>query len=244
LAGRPRTTEEASAHPFPGPFDPDLFEKRLRDLGRRDPFCFPAPAVPSSFERSSVLICFWRERDDVRVLLTERAASLRRHPGQMSFPGGRLEAGEDWVDGALRETEEEVGLARDRVEVLGRLDDAWSGSGHLLVPIVGWLVEKPTLRPQPAEVERVHTPSVGALFSPDVFTREAVELAGERYYTSTFGWRAQGGEARVVGLSTDLLIEAIQWGIGIEDPHGPGRLASLASWLRMRAAQEAERREP
>ena len=174
----------------------------------------------------------------MRVLLTERAASLRRHPGQMSFPGGRLEPGEDWVDGALRETEEEVGLARERIEVLGRLDDAWSGSGHLLVPIVGWLAEEPFLRPQPAEVERVHTPRVGDLFSPEVFTRRSVELAGDRYYTSTFRWRARGSESRVVGLSTDLLIEAIQWGIGIEAPHGPGRLDSLASWLRMRAEQE------
>lgn len=230
-------------HPFPHPFDPDQFETQLRALDRRDSFRFPTHAVPASFERSSVLICFWRERDDVRVLLTERAASLRQHPGQMSFPGGRLEAGEDWIEGALRETEEEVGLARDRVEVLGRLDDAWSGSGHLLVPIVGWLAERPTFQPQPAEVERVHTPSVRGLFSPEVFTRKAVDLAGDQYHTSTFRWPAQGTEARVVGLSTDLLIEAIQWGIGIEESHGPGRLASLASWLRMRA-ERAPGRDP
>ena len=102
-------------------------------LPDRVPFEFPRKAVPAHFKRSSVLICFWREADDVRVLLTKRAASLRGHPGQMSFPGGRLEEGEDWVEAALRESEEEVALARDRVEVLGRLDDAWTEPGHQAV---------------------------------------------------------------------------------------------------------------
>jgi len=218
-------------HPFSRPFDALEFEKRLRCLDRREPFLFPQDIVPIDFKRSSVLICFWREETDLRVLLTKRASTLRGHPGQMSFPAGRLEEGEDWISGALRETEEEVGIPRNRVEVLGRLDDAWSGAGHLLVPVVGWLDAPPTFSPNPDEVEAIHTPSVSGLFAPDVFTREEADLGGDVYYNSTLRWK----EGSVFGLSSDLLIEVIQWAIGFEAAHGPDRLSSLESWLRLKA---------
>ncbi len=223
-------------HPFPHRFDAACFETRLRRIGAREPFLFPADDVPEHFKRSSVLLCFWRQDRDLRVLLTKRAATLRGHPGQMSFPGGRLEDGEDWVTGALRETEEEVGIPRNRVEVLGRLDDAWSGAGHLLVPVVGWLDTRPTFTANPAEVEAIHTPSVSALFDPDVFTREEARIGDDLYYNSTLRW----DEGSVFGLSTDLLIEAVQWAIGLEEHHGPGRLSSLRSWLHWRTEQESE----
>ncbi len=187
-------------HPFSRPFDALEFEKRLRCLDRREPFLFPQDIVPIDFKRSSVLICFWREETDLRVLLTKCASTLRGHPGQMSFPGGRL-------------------------------DDAWSGASHLLVPVVGWLDAPPTFSPNPDEVEAIHTPSVSGLFAPDVFTREEADLGGDVYYNSTLRWK----EGSVFGLSSNLLIEVIQWAIGFEAAHGPGRLSSLESWLRLKA---------
>jgi len=223
-------------HPFSRPFDAVDFERRLRRLDRREPFRFPRDIVPDHFKRSSVLICFWHEDADLRVLLTKRAATLRGHPGQMSFPGGRLEEGEDWIAGALRETEEEVGISRTRVEVLGRLDDAWSGAGHLLVPVVGWLDARPTFAANPDEVEEIHTPSVSALFDPEVYTLEEADVGGAVYYNSTLRWE----DGSVFGLSSDLLIEAIQWAIGLDDSHGPSRLSSLKSWLRFKAEEEVE----
>ncbi len=226
----------SAPHPFRARFDATLFETRLRAIDRREPFRFPSESVPDSFKRSSVLICFWREASDLHVLLTKRATSLRGHPGQMSFPGGRLEDGEDWIAGALRETEEEVGIPRARIEILGRLDDAWSGAGHLLVPIVGWLDARPTLAPNPDEVEAIHTPSVSALFAPDAYSLEQADVGGDVYYNSTLRW--EGGS--VFGLSSDLLIEAIEWAIGLDEHHGPSRLSSLESWLRVKAAQESE----
>jgi 8-oxo-dGTP pyrophosphatase MutT (NUDIX family) len=224
------------AHPFSRRFDALDFETRLRTIDRREPFQFPRETVPAHFKRSSVLICFWREDTDLRVLLTKRAESLRGHPGQMSFPGGRLEDGEDWVAAALRETEEEVGIPRTQVEVLGRLDDAWSGAGHLLVPIVGWLDARPSFVANPDEVDTIHTPSVSGLLHPAVYSVDEADLGGEIYYNSTLRWE----EGSVIGLSSDLLIEAIQWATGLEAPHGPGRLASLKSWLRFKAEQDSE----
>ena len=166
-------------------------------------------------------------------VLTRRAARLSSHAGQMAFPGGRLDEGESAVEAALREAEEEIGLARDRVEVLGRLDDAWSGAGHLLVPVVGWLGERPSLRANPAEVQEIHEPRVSELLAPEAYAEEEVELGDERFTNSILRWP----EGQVYGLSTGLLIEALAWGVGLEAPAGPERLRSLRAFQRRQAAE-------
>jgi hypothetical protein len=155
----------------------------------------------------------------------------------MAFPGGRLEEGEDWVAAALRETEEEVGIPCDRIEVLGRLDDAWSGAGHLLVPVVGWLDAAPRYRPNPAEVAEIHEPRISTLIAPDAYEEKSVDLGERRYMNPILRWST----GRVVGLSADLLIEAIRWGLDIRSAHGPRRLERLNEFLRARAeSAEAE----
>jgi len=226
------------AHPFSpsseNVFAADRFEARLRALATRPLFEFPDGAIPGDFRRSSVLLCFWREAAEIRVLFTKRAETLRGNPGEMAFPGGRLEEGEDWTEAALRETEEEVGLDRGQIEVLGRLDDAWSGSRYQLVPIVGWIDALPELTLNPDEVASVHTPTISQLLDPGVFARDTVELDGDLFFNDTLRWDDQ----HVFGLSTDLLIEAIRWGLGQDveamESHGATRLASLRSWLRMK----------
>jgi 8-oxo-dGTP pyrophosphatase MutT (NUDIX family) len=217
-------------HPFRNPFDADHFELRLRRLAAREPFVFPKAEVPADFRRSSVLICFWREAADLRVILTKRAATLSWQPGQMSFPGGKLDPEEAWADAAIRETEEEVGISRQNIEVLGRLDDAWSGAGHLLVPIVGWLDEAPRFAPNPAEVAEVHTPSVKGLMQRSAYSREDVKAGERTYRNQILEW--EGG--RVYGLSTDLLVEALEWASGIELQHGRERLDRLRSHQRLK----------
>ncbi len=234
----PSSTDEDSTHPFPRALDVDQFVARLRALAEREPFLLPREVVPSEFKRSSVLLCFWREREDLRVLLTRRAETLRGHPGQMSFPGGRLEPNEDWRTAALRETEEEVGIPTDEIEVVGRLDDAWSGAGHVVVPAVGWLSRRPVCRPNPAEVSEIHRPSVAMLIAPEAYEREAVRLDGEIHYNSTLSWP----DGSVFGLSTDLLIEAIQWGLGLDARPGPDRQRSLEAYLRGLSVEAKTRR--
>lgn len=77
------------------------------------------------------------------VLLTQRTEHLTDHAGQISFPGGRVEPHDrDAVDTALRETEEEIGLSRSQVEVIGCLDTCMTGTGFRVVPVVG-LVDAP-----------------------------------------------------------------------------------------------------
>src|SRR5438552_9974707 len=87
------------------------------------------------------------------VLLTQRTAHLTAHAGQISFPGGRIEETDaDAIAAALRETEEEVGLPRDRVSVIGRLDNYVTGTGFEITPIVGFVEPPFALAIDPFEV--------------------------------------------------------------------------------------------
>ncbi len=90
------------------------------------------------------------------VLLTRRASKMRAHAGQFALPGGRLDAGEDAVDAALRELGEEVGAFADRSAVLGILDDYPTRSGYVITPVVVRLGAGQRLIPNPAEVAELH----------------------------------------------------------------------------------------
>jgi 8-oxo-dGTP pyrophosphatase MutT (NUDIX family) len=106
---------------------------------------------------AAVLVPLVNRPDGLTVMLTKRTAHLAHHPGQISFPGGRLEAGDngDLITCALRETAEEVGLEPARVHVLGRLDDYITGTGFIVTPVVG-LIEPPfQLAPDSFEVAEV-----------------------------------------------------------------------------------------
>ena len=76
-----------------------------------------------------------------------------------------------------------------------------------------------------------------SLFSRDGYSYEEADLGGDIYYNSTLRWQEDSGEECVFGLSTDLLIEVLQWSTGVETSHGPDRLASLRSWLRFKAEE-------
>lgn len=95
------------------------------------------------------------EADDQAVfLLTQRAMHLRNHPGQFALPGGRIDPGESAETAALRELEEEVGIALPPESVLGRLDDFVTRSGFAITPVIVW-AEDAAVSPNPAEVHAV-----------------------------------------------------------------------------------------
>lgn len=119
----------------------------------------PARVVPVDLTPAAVLIAVTREAEP-QLLLTRRSADLRRHPGQIAFPGGRIDPEDaDAVAAALREAEEEVALARHEVEVLGQLDPYETGTGYAITPIVGLVPPGLVLIPQEREVAAIfHVP--------------------------------------------------------------------------------------
>ncbi len=99
---------------------------------------WPEAAEGDAHMAAAVLVPLIDHGASQSVLLTRRTDHLRHHPGQISFPGGRLEAVDSSaIDAALRETEEEIGLDRRHVELLGALPDYLTGTGFRITPLVG-----------------------------------------------------------------------------------------------------------
>jgi 8-oxo-dGTP pyrophosphatase MutT (NUDIX family) len=113
-----------------------------------------------SGRKAAVLVPMFRAEGGWRLLFTERSQSVEEHPGQVSFPGGKSHGTtEAAVETALRETEEEIGLASDQVRVLGQLDPLETVTGFLVTPIVGAFSWPARLRPSPIEVRDIfHVP--------------------------------------------------------------------------------------
>jgi len=126
----------------------------------------PVEGHPSEYDitglrPSAVLVAVFEDvgtDDEAAVVLTRRAPTLRSHTHQVSFPGGRLDAGESAVEAALREAWEEVGISPASVTVVGPLPPlATFAGGSAISPWLGVLSGPPALTPSPAEVERAFT---------------------------------------------------------------------------------------
>ena len=110
--------------------------------------------LPQSLAPAAVLMPIVDRPDGLSLLLTRRASALKRHAGQISFPGGRLEASDAGpLAAALRETEEEIGLGRDFVTVAGYLRPQLIVTGYWIVPVVAFVTPGFDLRIDPVEVQ-------------------------------------------------------------------------------------------
>lgn len=144
-----------------------LLDENVRDLMP------PGPPVPAAVLVGIVL------HADPGILLTKRTARLRNHSGQVSFPGGRIDPGDVSPEAAaLREAHEEIGLAPDRVEVIGRLGDYLTGSGYCITPVLGLLEPGFTLTPSPEEVEAVFELPLSTVLDPRAPERRRAQLRG------------------------------------------------------------------
>lgn len=165
-----------------------------------------APAAPL---RQAGVLCPLVDRGDgagLRVILTRRADHLRKHAGQVAFPGGGLEAGDaSLLHAALREAEEEIGLLAAQVEVIGQIDGHETGTGFAITPFVGFVDAAFVPRPDPQEVAEVFEPPLDFLMAPANRKRESRWFQGSERFFYAMPWEGRyiwGATARMlVGLS-------------------------------------------
>ena len=188
---RQRLNERLSfgSHAVPKRGDFDL-NPLMRDEQRLERVLRPAAVLIPIVERQAGL----------SVLFTRRADHLARHAGQVSFPGGRIgDDDDDAVAAALRETEEEVGLARSFVEVRGELDRYETGTGFAIQPFVGFVRDGFELKIDAAEVAEAFEVPFAFLMDPSNHTQQTSHWQGRerRYYAMTYDrhyiWGATAG---------------------------------------------------
>lgn len=143
------------------------------------------------------------------LILTKRSSRLKHHPGQIAFPGGKVDPGDDGpVGAALRESWEEVGLPQDRVTVLGTLPQHETVTGFLVTPVLGVISGEFTPVPEAGEVEEVFTVPLAYVTAPANFRIERRRWRGEwrRYYAVPYGpYYIWGATARILRGLADRL---------------------------------------
>jgi 8-oxo-dGTP pyrophosphatase MutT (NUDIX family) len=174
-----------------------------------------APPEGAQTRRGAVLMLFSEGPDGPDLLLTERAHTMRSHPGQVSFPGGSVDADDDGpVHAALREAQEEIGLDPDGVEVFGTLPELWlPPSNFAVTPVLGWWwSESPVRVVDPAEVHALYRVPIDDLL--DAGHRVSVRHPS--------GWV---GPAFLIGDDKDLVLWGFTAGI-------ISRLFDVLGWTR------------
>jgi 8-oxo-dGTP pyrophosphatase MutT (NUDIX family) len=150
---------------------------------------------------AAVLLPIYGHPERPGLVFTERRADLRRHAGEISFPGGRRDPPESFLEAALREAQEEIGLAPAAVEVVGALPPVSTFvTSYRVHPFVGLIPDQLELRPNPAEVEAVLQLSLDDLVSG--FDKRRILRRGMPIRTDTYvvdGHLIWGATARILG---------------------------------------------
>lgn len=166
-------------------------------------------ARPAELRGAAVLIAAREARRGPEVILTKRSSRLKHHPGQIAFPGGKIDAGDDGpVAAALREAEEEVSLPLAQVRVLGTLPAHETVTGFSVTPVLAWIEGDFAPVAEAGEVEEVFAAPLAHVTDPAMFSVEQRRWLGEmrRYYVVPYGpYYIWGATARMLRALADRM---------------------------------------
>jgi 8-oxo-dGTP pyrophosphatase MutT (NUDIX family) len=150
------------------------------------------------------------DRDEPGVILTVRREDLRTHGGQVAFPGGRIDDGEDVIAAALREAEEELGLNRSAVEVIGPMEPYRTVTGYVVTPVLGVVPPDLPLAPHEPEVADWFEAPLGFLLEPRRQVRQSALFKGRQRHYYEIMWN----ERRIWGATAAMIVNLsrrLQW---------------------------------
>jgi 8-oxo-dGTP pyrophosphatase MutT (NUDIX family) len=160
-----------------------------------------------SVAQAAVLVPLIPRDPGLQVLLTLRTEALRQHAGQVSFPGGRIEADDaDPVAAALREAAEEVGLATGQAQPLGYLDPLATVTGFRVLPVVARIDPGFVAVPDPAEVSEVFEVPLDWLMAPGNLQRVAMDYRGHTRHVLEFRYSPAAPTQRIWGATASILL--------------------------------------
>ncbi|WP_424961522.1 NUDIX hydrolase [Ekhidna sp.] len=163
--------------------------------------------------KGGVLILLYEEEGSVRFPLIQRPSYEGIHSGQMALPGGRHEEEDmDLFQTALRESEEEIGVHREKVEIIGSLSEFFvAASNYQVLPVIGKINHKPSFIPEPREVDDIVTPPITHLIDPERLKEKEISVrSGYRLICPYFdleGRTVWGATAMMLSELVDLLSE-------------------------------------
>lgn len=151
---------------------------------------------------AAVLVPVIDDRDGAKMLLTQRTRTLRKHSGQIAFPGGAIDPEDGSPEkAALREAEEEINLTRAHVETVARLPDYYAATGFRITPVLAVVRRGFTVRPNPAEVEHVFEVPLSFLMNPANHQQDSAVWQGvERHF-----YRMPYGDWMIWGITAGII---------------------------------------
>jgi len=140
---------------------------------------FNFPESSKDAKKASVLILLFPDSNNIHFFLTQRTLSVEHHKGQISLPGGTCEKNEKTINTALRETEEEIGVDKNEVEIIGELTPFFTPtSGFIIHPFIGWCNRRPKTNKQTDEVHALFSASLSQLLNDQILELENWNLRG------------------------------------------------------------------
>ena len=183
----------------------DLISKSVRETS-------PKVIEGADLTLAGVMVLLFQREEEYTVILNRRTRTVGHHKGEISFPGGRMEAGDEGLlDTALRETFEEMGISREKIQVLGRIDDMQTKTGYMIRPFVGVIDYPYNYKLSNEEVEEVLELPVADLFSPE-YQRDEIHIAGKKQAKAAVyvyeGNVVFGATARILHNLADIIAAA------------------------------------
>ena len=171
------------------------------------------------YNKASVLVLFINDyiKKNSSILMIKRRDNLRKHPGQIAFPGGRKEKEDlNLEETAKRETEEEINLSREHFSIVGNFPKFFTGTGYVVTPFLGIIKSNSNwqklLKPNLNEVEKIFFPPTECLLSPKYHLREKPPINSSMSMT----WAINYNDKNIWGLTARVLV-TISAGLGLRE---------------------------